>query len=98
MAIKPRRMKKQEVRNSKVRCPQDFPLITKISLGCDLQRCGKGVGQLGPPEETKRKTQDFQLPGHSHIGNHKIPITVYSRPAFSKCTTGDLEGKLPIKA
>lgn len=44
------------------------------------------------------KPRTFSCLEISYVGNHKIPINVYRGPAFSRCTTGDLEGKLPIKA
>lgn len=50
-----------------------------------------------PSREKKKKTQDFQLPGDFSCWKPQIPINVYRGSAFSRCTTGDLKGKFPIK-
>lgn len=86
-------------RNWNVRYLHHFLLITNVYFACDLQRHGKGVGQPAPPGRTKRKkSHGFQLPGDDVCWQQQILINVYRGPAFRWTTSGDLEGKFPIKA
>lgn len=54
--------------------------------------------QLLQGEQKGRKATAFSCLEMIYVGNNKIPINVYRGPAFRRITSGDLEGKYPIKA
>lgn len=54
--------------------------------------------QLLRGEQKGRKARAFGCLEMMYVGNNKIPINVYTGPAFRRTMSGGLEGKFPIKA